>query len=93
MSKKYLDLLTVFKKEETGFLYVKPNLGKYGVKKITVTTNEGETIELDKTSFLPLNDPREAVKKFEKDEGKAEQRIAKMDEIGISKVVTLVHGA
>jgi len=48
---KFHSLFTI-NTTKAGKLVVKPKLGKYGVKDISFTTNEGETISLDADDAL-----------------------------------------
>jgi hypothetical protein len=54
-NKKSYDIHNVFtlnKTKQKGALYLKPAFGKYGVKKIEVTLNSGEVVELSKDDAL-----------------------------------------
>jgi hypothetical protein len=93
--KTYVDLFTVFENERKDgsgkMLSMKPKLGKFGLKSITITTNDGKTLELDDTSFIVLNDPRDNILRDKKlDDEQKHERTEKLNNARIKRVATLI---
>jgi len=64
MAKKTYTLFQSLISKDGKTTYVKPKLGKYGVKSITVELNDGTVVDLNEQSTLFPQDPRAPIDKL-----------------------------
>ena len=94
MSKTYSHVFSVFKSKDGRTTYLKPKLGKFGVKSITVELNDGTVVDLDGDQGLFAQDPRATMSRLVEsgkiNEDQAQERIQKLDAINLLSEVQLV---
>lgn len=95
MSKKvYSQLFSVFKSKNGQTTYLKPKLGQYGVKSITIELNDGTIVDLDGDQALFVQDPRDNLNRLVENgkinQEQADERHEKLDQINLLSEIQLI---